>query len=461
MQDLPRGERLAAEFHRFRKVCAMKIVSQSLLGIAVAAALSVAAFAAGAASDNAKSQETPDLGRPGDYPVGTKSREIQLPVRITLSAAGVGKGARLVGLRFWYPAATAKGTSAIYHHSGSMADMSVYEVIEHGAALDGVAAAKGKFPLVVISHGFAGWSEQLSRLAEHLASRGYVVAAIDHHDMSFDSVPGFLLSFGKVLTDRALDQQQIIRKLTDPAFVKSEPALASADNSQLGLVGYSMGGFGALGTSGANYDPAGKPFAGLPGASKAQAVAADAQTATLVDAVVLMAPWGGQPDHRAWTASGLAAMKKPVLFIAGDQDDIVNYQEGVRWLFDNTKAADRYMLVYREARHNIAANTQDLSPNPSAEAVGYSREPVWRQDRLNQINQHFVTAFLDFTLKADTSKRRYLDVPTPVASDGKWPSAFGILDGGATASDGQPHYWRGFQRRWAVGMELHHKAAGE
>jgi predicted dienelactone hydrolase len=439
----------------------MKIVSQSLLVIAIAAAVPVPAFAEGAASDNAKSQEAPELGRAGDYPVGTKSREVQLPLRVTLSATGVGESARNVGVRFWYPAATAKGTPAIYRHSSSMADKSVYEVIEHSVALDGVAAAKGKFPLVVISHGFAGWSEQLSRLAEHLASRGYVVVAIDHHDMSFDSVPGFLLSFGKVLTDRALDQQQIIRKLADPAFVKVEPALASADSSKLGLVGYSMGGFGALGTSGAGYDPAGKPFAGLPGASKTQAIAADAETAALVDAVVLMAPWGGQPDNRAWTASGLAAMKKPTLIIAGDQDDIVNYKEGVRWLFDNTKAADRYMLVYRDARHNIAANMQDLGPNPSAEAVGYSREPVWRQDRLNQINQHFVTAFLDFTLKADTSKRRYLDVPTPIASDGKWPTAFGTLDGGAMAGNGQPDYWRGFQRRWAVGLELYHKAAGE
>ena len=428
---------------------------------AIAAAPASTAIAESRGAYTAKSLEAPELGRAGDYPVGTRALELQLPLRVTLTATGVGESARNVGLRFWYPAATAKGMPAIYRHSSSLADKSVYEVIEHGVALDGVAAAKGKFPLVVISHGFGGWSEQLSRLAEHLASRGYVVVAIDHHDMAFDSVPGFLLSFGKVLSDRALDQRQIIGRLADPVFAKAEPAMAFADSSKLGLIGYSMGGFGALGTAGAGYDPAGKPFAGLPGASKAQAVAADTQTAALVDAVVLMAPWGGQPDNRAWTTAGLAAMKKPALIIAGDQDDIVNYKEGVRWIFDGAKASNRYLLVYREARHNIAANVQDLGPKPSAEAVGYSREPVWRQDRLNQINQHFVTAFLDFTLKTDTSKRRYLDVPTSVASDGKWPTAFGTLDGGVVAGDGQPDYWRGFQRRWATGLELHHKAAGE
>lgn len=439
----------------------MNLFSKHLLIIATAATFPLAAFADDSATSNAMSQEAPELGRAGDYPVGTKSVELQLPVRVTLSATGVGESARDVGLRFWYPAATAHGAAAIYRHSSVMADKSVYEVIEHGVALDGVAAAKGKFPLVIISHGFAGWSEQLSRLAEHLASRGYVVAAIDHHDMSFDSVHGFLLSFGKVLTDRVLDQRQVIRKIADPAFVSKEPALASADSSKIGLVGYSMGGFGALGTSGATYDPAGKPFAGLPAPAKAQAVAADSQSAALVDALVLMAPWGGQPDNRAWTAGGLAAMKKPVLFIAGDQDDIVNYKEGVRWLFDGTKAADRYMLVYRDARHNIAANMQDLGANPSSEIVGYSREPVWRQDRLNQINQHFITAFLDWTLKGDTSKRQYLDVPTPIASNGKWEVPFGTLEGGALAGDSQLGFWRGFQRRWATGLELYHKGIAQ
>jgi predicted dienelactone hydrolase len=439
----------------------LKPLSRSLLAFAVGLALPVAAYADATTSSRAKSQEAPELGRAGDLPVGTRFLEVQLPKRVTLSATGLGESERNVGLRLWYPAADSKGNQAVYRHRSTMADKSVYEVVETGMALDGVAAAKGKFPLVVISHGFSGWSEQISRLAEHLASRGYVVAAIDHRDMTFDSVPGFLLSFGKVLSDRTLDQRQIIGKLVDPAFAKTEPALASADSSKLGLIGYSMGGYGALGTSGAAYDPDGKPFAGLPGAAKAQAIASDGKTAALVDAVVLMSPWGGQPDNRAWTADGVAMMAKPALIVAGDQDDIVNYKEGVRWLFDSAKASDRYLLVYQGARHNIAANLQDLGANPSAEAIGYSREPAWRQDRLNQINQHFVTAFLDFTLKADRPKRKYLDVPTPVASDGKWPVAFGALDGGALAGDGQPDYWRGFQRRWAVGMELHHKLAGQ
>jgi dienelactone hydrolase len=414
-----------------------------------------------AESRAASNVEAPELGRTGQHAVGTSYRDFDLGQRVTLTPTGPTQGARTVGVRFWYPSSGAKATTVTYRHPMTMPDKSNHEVVEQGIAFDGAAPAKGKFPLVIISHGFGGWSEHLSRLGEHLASRGYVVASIDHRDMKFDSVPTFLLSFGNVLTDRSEDQQMVIRKLADPAFAKSEPVLSAADSSKVGLIGYSMGGFGALGTAGAAYDGAGKPFAALPGAAKEQAVSVDAQASALVDSVVLMAPWGGQPDNRAWSAAGLATLKKPALFIDGDHDDIVNYKEGVRWLFDATKNADRYLLVYREAGHNMAGNAANLGEKPSPEVIGYAADPVWRQERLNQINQHFVTAFLDWTLKGDTAKRKYLDVPTPVASDGKWEVPFGTLDGGALAGDGQPEYWRGFQRRWAKGLELRRKAAGQ
>jgi hypothetical protein len=84
---------------------------------------------------------------------------------------------------------------------------------------------------------------------------------------------------------------------------------------------------------------------------------------------------------------------------------------------------------------------------------------MWRSERINAINQHFITAFLDLEMKGDASRKAYLDVPTPIASNGEWPSAPGQSFGGQTAGDAQPAYWRGFQRRWAVGVELHSSPA--
>ena len=52
-------------------------------------------------------------------------------------------------------------------------------------------------------------------------------------------------------------------------------------------------------------------------------------------------------------------------------------------------------------------------------------------------------------------------VPVQQLDAGTWPSAFGQQWGGPYAGETQPAYWRGFQRRWAAGLELHHKRAGE
>jgi predicted dienelactone hydrolase len=49
---------------------------------------------------------------------------------------------------------------------------------------------KGGYPVVVFSHGYAGFPEQSVTLATHLASWGYVVAAPDHVERSLDGILG-------------------------------------------------------------------------------------------------------------------------------------------------------------------------------------------------------------------------------------------------------------------------------
>ena len=56
---------------------------------------------------------------------------------------------------------------------------------------DAPAATKsGRFPLVIFSHGFAGYPEQSVSLTTHLASWGFVVAAPDHVERSLDGLLG-------------------------------------------------------------------------------------------------------------------------------------------------------------------------------------------------------------------------------------------------------------------------------
>ena len=119
------------------------------------------------------------------------------------------------------------------------------------------------------------------------------------------------------------------------------------------------------------------------------------------------------------------------------------------------------MLVYREARHNIVGNDFDLADDAPFMAAEFLKEPVWRSDRLNTINQHFVTAFLDLTLKGDEAKRAYLDLPTVNSDQGEWPTSFAEQLNGTVAGPAQDKYWRGFQRRWATGLEMYRAEAGQ
>ena len=405
--------------------------------------------------------EAPELGRPGPLGIGTRMFELTLPDRPHIGPKGVTRADRLVGLRFWYPAQPNGGAPVTYRHPVQLPGQPPWTWTDGGSAIENAPVRTGAAaPLVLISHGFGGWSTHMSRLAEALASRGYVVGAIDHRDAKFDSVPTFLLSFGNVLADRAEDQRQVLAQLLRAPAPAAHP-MRIVDRGKVALIGYSMGGYGALSTAGASPDPASKPLAQLPAEPRAAASRSDPSTAHLIKALILIAPWGGQSADRVWQADSLARVTAPTLLIGGDKDAIVDFEGGIRWLFKGLRSTDRRLLVYREAGHNIAGNAVTIDANASADVVGFLRDPVWRGDRFNQINQHFIAAFLDLTLRGDAGKAAYLDVPTPIAAEGVWPVAFGEPTGGRVAGVGQPRYWRGFPRGSATGLELHTKRAGQ
>jgi len=304
----------------------------------------------------------------------------------------------------------------------------------------------------------------MSYLAEALASRGYVVAAIDHDDPPFSDAAGFGLSFGSVMLNRARDQRFVLGELKRRATTGADPLDRALDPSAIGLVGYSMGGFGALATAGASYDRASPSFKSMPPpVLDAMAPKGEGSNpAEGVKALVLLAPWGAQPQQRAWSAESLARITAPALLISGDQDDVVDYRHGVAWLFEQMKGSRRHLLVYQNARHNIGGHG---APAVAADfsAREYFEEPVWRKDRLMAINQHFIVAFLERHLKGDAGMDLFLDLSPVRSNDAAWPLPFG-QSAGAAYADGKgasAGYWPGFQRRWAVGLEMHHRAPGQ
>lgn len=397
----------------------------------------------------APSAERPELAGVGQHPVGTVLQDL-------------GVGDRTIGLRLWFPARPANDSiRQHYRHKRAVPGQQVLELSEQGLALAPAQALTGqRFPLIVMSHGYGGWAEHMSRLGETLASRGYVVASIDHRDPPFRDVASFAASFGSVLVNRSRDQQAVLRAMLDGSVIN--PGVASLiDPKAIGVLGYSMGGYGAITTAGVPIDPTAPAYRQLPREALAALPRPDPALAGQIDAVVALAPWGAQPDAMVWRDQDVAALKTPLLLIDGDQDDVVDFEKGVKRLFGTARSSDRYLLVYREAAHNIAGNPVALPAGADFPAIEFLTDPVWRKERIEAINVHFISAFFDLHLKQDQTMRRYLDVPVPRASAGHWPSSFGQQWGGMVAGDNQPGYWRGFQRRWASGLEMHHTSAGE
>jgi predicted dienelactone hydrolase len=411
--------------------------------------------------------ERPELARNSEFGVGTVVRDFALEPRVRITTTGAITGnlptePRTLKVRFWYPAQVAERAPRVrYSHDVKLPGKPVFVWSTQGIAADGAPVVTGKrFPLILFSHGYGAWSEYASNLAEGLAAKGYVVAAIDHADMPFDSMQSFLLSFGNVLLDRARDQREVLGQIIKQATTERAGFASIIDADKIGLMAHSMGGYGTLATAGAPYDPTSKVISQLPAAAQRAVLATDPAMTSRIKALVAISPWGGQPDNRVWTADGLKQIKAPVLMVAGDQDDVVNFKQGVSWVFDNLKGTDRRLLVYREARHNIVGNPVPLNDDSDFQMFEFFAEPVWRAERLNMINLHFISAFFDLTLKGDQSKAPYLDLPTQVANDGDWPIAPGQQLGGKMASAEQPKFWRGFQRRWAVGVEMRHTERG-
>ncbi|CAM5603534.1 lipase [Streptomyces xanthochromogenes] len=122
----------------------------------------------------------------------------------------------------------------------------------------GVRPAPGAHPLVVLSPGFGAPRYTLTTLAEDLASRGYVVASVDHaYESVGTSFPGGRLltcvactamengTPGSQVTEtRAADVSFLLDRLTGtyPAWHYSR----SIDERRIGMAGHSIGGAAAI-----------------------------------------------------------------------------------------------------------------------------------------------------------------------------------------------------------------------
>ena len=421
-----------------------------------------AAMAGGALADGAPSRpaiDAPELARLGPYGVGVRAIEIVHEAQADVLALDASTGAapsfdRRLTVDVWYPADVAEGAEPATYSGSLTAEPPAppTRFTRPGLAVRGAKQAAGKFPLVIVSHGYDNESVLLSWLTENLASKGYVAAAIRHADPP--------------ITERAKFSGPLLRRPLDIAFVaaKLQGDLAAdfgVDASRTALIGYSMGGYGVLTAAGAELDPASPAAQLVPGGlMRAHARGGDARDAVRVagvKAVVGIAPAGGALN--AWGADGLRAITAPLLLISGDRDMTVDYQSGARAFFDAATNSNRYLLTFRGAGHRIGLGPAPAEMRDRLWDQDWFADPVWSAERLVGINLHFITAFLDRYVKDDASRAPYLDGLTRDSAQGEWPaSAAGGSYGAYSPGTGGITVWKGFQRQHAEGLELLHAA---
>jgi predicted dienelactone hydrolase len=236
------------------------------------------------------------------------------------------------------------------------------------------------------------------------------------------------------------------------------------DPSRTAMIGYSMGGYGVLSAAGAILDPQGGAVKLVPGGLMLPFARGGALQESLsvkgLRAVVAISP-AGNGNLASWGTDGLRAITSPLLLIAGDQDKTVAYGTGARAIFGMASGAHRYLLTFKEGGHAIGLSPAPDSMRQSLWDQDWFEDPVWRKDRINAINVHFITAFLDRYVKGDESRDAYLNVPVSESSAGAWPAAtpappYDAYSPGSTTIT----VWKGFQRNHATGLELLQSAAG-
>jgi predicted dienelactone hydrolase len=196
----------------------------------------------------------------GPYPVGQEDLYL---VDHDRTDPWVPTGPRELMVSMWYPAAAARGPHVPYasaeearllldaHQLTDVPADKVARIGTHARAGAPPLRTPGGLPLIVLSPGLAHPSFMLTSLAEDLASRGYVVAGIDHtHEAVAVTFPDGRMAAGCIACNVANGSQIVASRVQDVKFVLDRVLGHQRygrliDPHRIAMVGHSMGGSSA------------------------------------------------------------------------------------------------------------------------------------------------------------------------------------------------------------------------
>lgn len=220
----------------------------------------------------------------GPYKIGTMSFNVTDNSRKELYG-GAAEEARRVRMQMWYPADDVEGYKAVpWLEDGVVVAKGVARAMKlpeflltHTALIKSnsyrsapISDKESKYPIVVISHGWTGFRNLHTDVAELLASNGYIVLSIDHTYGSAATVfqngevvyldanalpkrnetPDFLQYANRLVNTYAGDIELAVQQLDGLNLGEVEPGFQSKlDLDKIGLLGHSTGGGAAVTTA--------------------------------------------------------------------------------------------------------------------------------------------------------------------------------------------------------------------
>lgn len=235
----------------------------ALLALSSLGALVAGVFASSAVTKTVTPHEASPLALPaptGALKVGTTT--LHLVDRSRLDALAQPPAARELMVQLWYPAARAGIRIAPYMSAGRASTFEKLYSLPAGTfgslpthASESAPLAAGRHPLLLFSHGLGQIRTFSTALLEELASRGYVVAAIDHtYDAGVVEFPDGRLVDGiasplpapaerqQLLATRVGDVRFVLNELTRRATARSGFLAGHLDLRKVGALGHSFGG---------------------------------------------------------------------------------------------------------------------------------------------------------------------------------------------------------------------------
>lgn len=282
----------------------------------------MAAPPAAALAAPAEASTQPATRRIGRYGVG----------RQTFAFVDFDRDFRLLVMDAWYPVDLADASDA----GVSFYDL-VFTTLDSEVSLAGPAVSSdGPFPLLVFSHGNLGIRFQSFSLMEALASRGFIVVAVDHagntaQDLVFDTLEPFEDS----AVNRPQDVSFVIDTMLDRNATANDPFFARIDADRIGVFGHSFGGYTTMAA-----------VSGIDG------VAAD----TRIKAIAPFAPASG-----LLTDAQLQAITVPALILGGTADITTPVDPQSSRPFEIINAADRFRIDLIDAGHQSFTDICDFT----------------------------------------------------------------------------------------------------